>query len=234
MPPEDPKEKGRQPKSIDKPLDTVLTENHDALIRPFVVVVNHGDKQNTSPESRCKSVDVPLPTQTSCNTFAVVLPEVRCHSVEKPLPTVTTKNGYGVVNPYITKYYGTATAQSLEQPLDTVTTRDRFGLVEPAVVSEAGQLAEEEMRLCPLIPLGNGMYLDIRFRMLQWHELAGAHGFPKGYVFTGNKSTKVKQIGNAVPRYSAFALCKERFKKYVKPAEPSRNKTLVQGPAAIA
>ena len=50
------------------------------------------------------------------------------------------------------------------------------------------------------------MFLDIRFRMLQWHELAGAQGFPRGYVFTGNKKAKVKQIGNAVPPIMAKAL----------------------------
>lgn len=41
--------------------------------------------------------------------------------------------------------------------------------------------------------------LDIRFRMLQPHELAAAQGFPAGYVFTGNKTETVRQIGNAVP-----------------------------------
>ncbi len=50
--------------------------------------------------------------------------------------------------------------------------------------------------------------------MLQPHELAAAQGFPKGYQFVGNKSTKVKQIGNAVPHYTAKALCMERLRRY--------------------
>lgn len=49
--------------------------------------------------------------------------------------------------------------------------------------------------------------LDIRFRMLQPHELAGAMSFPSTYVFTGTRKNKVKQIGNAVPRLMARALC---------------------------
>lgn len=54
----------------------------------------------------------------------------------------------------------------------------------------------------------NGYYLlDIRFRMLQPHELAAAMSFPKTYVFTGNREQKVKQIGNAVPVGLAQALC---------------------------
>jgi site-specific DNA-cytosine methylase len=56
--------------------------------------------------------------------------------------------------------------------------------------------------------------------MLQWHELAAAQGFPKGYVFTGSKVMKVKQIGNAVSRYSAKALCLERLKGYARVLSP--------------
>lgn len=186
-----PEGKGRQPKSVEEPLSTVLTENHEALIQPFVVVVNHGEKSNEASAA-----------------------SARCHSLEKPLPTITCINGYGLVNAYLTKYYGTSvTAQSLDEPLDAVTTRDRFALIEPTIVADQGQ-NDLQQRFGPLIPLGNGMFLDIRFRMLQWHELAGAQGFPRGYVFTGNKKAKVKQIGNAVPRYSAKALCLERLKGY--------------------
>jgi DNA (cytosine-5)-methyltransferase 1 len=68
----------------------------------------------------------------------------------------------------------------------TVTTRDRFGLVEPVV---------------------NGQRLDIRFRMLQPHELAAAMGFPADYEFTGTKGDKVKQIGNAISVRTMAALC---------------------------
>ncbi len=51
--------------------------------------------------------------------------------------------------------------------------------------------------------------LDIRFRMLQPHELAAAMGFPAHYHFTGNREAQVKQIGNAVPVRTAAALCRE-------------------------
>lgn len=60
----------------------------------------------------------------------------------------------------------------------------------------------------PPVSETNGYYLlDIRFRMLQPHELAAAMSFPKTYVFTGNREQKVKQIGNAVPVGLAQALC---------------------------
>jgi DNA (cytosine-5)-methyltransferase 1 len=116
------------------------------------------------------------------------------------------------VNAYLTKYYGTASVQSLNQPLDTVTTRHRFALAEPRLVKDAGKA--QQGRLCPLIPLGNGLFLDIRFRMLRSHELAAAMSFPKGYVFAGKQDSVVKQIGNAVPTLTAKALCKERLRRY--------------------
>jgi DNA (cytosine-5)-methyltransferase 1 len=191
-----PEGKGRRPKSLDRPLDTVLTENHDALVQPYIIAVNHGEASSEANSGT-----------------------ERCHTVMRPLPTITTRNGYGVVTPYLTKYYGTAKVQSIRKPLDTVTTRDRFGLVESAVVEE-DLSGKGDSRLCPLIPLGDGCFLDIRFRMLKSHELAAAMSFPKGYVFTGNQATVVKQIGNAVPPRTAKALCKERLRRYSKASVP--------------
>jgi DNA (cytosine-5)-methyltransferase 1 len=66
-----------------------------------------------------------------------------------------------------------------------VTTRDRHALVDP-----------------------DAARLDIRFRMLQPHELAAAMGFPSGYQITGNRSEQVRQIGNAVEVNVARELCR--------------------------
>lgn len=49
--------------------------------------------------------------------------------------------------------------------------------------------------------------VDIRFRMLQPHELAAAMSFPADYRFSGNRGQVVKQIGNAAPVGVATALC---------------------------
>jgi DNA (cytosine-5)-methyltransferase 1 len=210
-----PEGKGRNPKSINQPLDTVLTENHDALVQPFVVTVNDGDG-GTVPNDRCLPVEDPLPTPTCKNGFGVVEPFLLPHqhgndtdqnvrSVEQPMPTVTaTSSDVFLVEPYVSKYYGTVICQPVAEPLDTVTTKDRFGLVEPY-----------------LIPVGDNRYLGIRFRMLQPHELAAAQGFAKSYKFHGNKSTQVKQIGNAVPHNTAKALCREQLKRYVRRSEGS-------------
>lgn len=147
-----PSGSGRQPRSVDDPLGTVMTENHTALVEPFIVPLNHGAG------------------------------DLRSYSMDLPMPTLTTIDALGMIEPYLVKYYGTGGEQATDEPLGTITAKDRFGLVQT-------------------------VGLDIRFRMLQPHELARAMSFPDDYQFSGNRELKVKQIGNAVPVGLAQALC---------------------------
>jgi DNA (cytosine-5)-methyltransferase 1 len=109
--------------------------------------------------------------------------------VSEPAPTVATKGAVALVEPFLVEYYGNGASQSVGTPLNTVTTKDRHALVRPVVIID-----------------GERYLLDIRFRMLQPHELAGAQGFRRDYKFTGTKTDQVKQIGNAVPRRLARAI----------------------------
>ena len=77
----------------------------------------------------------------------------------------------------------------MEQPVPTVTTKDRFALVQPEIVID-----------------GVTYKLEIYYRMLTPRELASAMGFPSDYVFVGNRTQTVKQIGNAVAVNTAKAL----------------------------
>jgi DNA (cytosine-5)-methyltransferase 1 len=178
-------------RSMNEPVPTVTGGGtHLGLCVPFML----GQQSGSAP----RHVDDPVPTIATKGAIELVQPFIvqvthgegdsgRPQTVDKPLPTITTKNGYGLAEPFITKFYRTATSgTSVDEPLDTVTTKDRFGLVMPIV---------------------DGKALDIRFRMLQPHELARAQGFPDGYAFQGNKSEIVKQIGNAVPVNLAKSLC---------------------------
>jgi DNA (cytosine-5)-methyltransferase 1 len=103
------------------------------------------------------------------------------------MPTVTSVDAWGLVEPYLVRYNGNGSPMSVDDPLATITAKDRFGLVIPTADGEA--------------------IIDIRFRMLQPHELAAAMSFPSGYQFSGNREQRVKQIGNAVPVRTAQALC---------------------------
>jgi DNA (cytosine-5)-methyltransferase 1 len=120
--------------------------------------------------------------------------DTRSHSIEKPMPTLTTVDAWGIVDPFIVRAcHGEHDkgAWPIGEPLRTVTTKDQFALVEP-----------DKYRI------------DIRFRMLQPHELARAMSFPDDYHFAGNRESKVKQIGNAVPVNLAAALCCELLKDF--------------------
>jgi len=188
--------------SVDEPMPAVTGHGAGALIEPFVMHLNR-------PEDAARAVSEPMQTVTAQSAdFGLIEPSVepflltvnhgdepgeknpaerRSSSIHEPMPTVTTNRGQGLVQPFVVKYNGTAKAQSVEEPLDTVSTRDRFGLIE----TEAGTFR-----------------LDIRFRMLEPHELAAAQGLA-GYKFTGKKTDVVKQIGNAVPKGLATSLCSE-------------------------
>jgi DNA (cytosine-5)-methyltransferase 1 len=137
---------------------------------------------------------MPVIPATGDGKFGVVEPFILgqqsgsvARSVEEPTPTIATDGALSLAEPLIAKYNRTSTAaKPVSEPLDTVSTRDRFALVQPVI---------------------NGYALDIRFRMLQPHELAAAMSFPRSYSFAGNKGDVVRQVGNAVDCSMARALC---------------------------
>jgi DNA (cytosine-5)-methyltransferase 1 len=185
---------GGAPRSIDQPLPTVSTDGAIALVEPYLVPLIHGMK-----DKRSHPVDQPLPTITTMDAMGLVEPFLieyrgnhkgkrdghrRVASLDAPLPTQDTSNRFGVVEPFIVSYYGNHCMSTVSEPLPTCTAKDRFGLVQ----------------------FGTGLYLDIHFRMLQWHELAAAMGFPSDYEFAGTREDKVRQIGQAVEVRTAKAL----------------------------
>lgn len=176
---------------IDKPLGTVTTKNGLGVVTPFILQQQSGG----SP----RSADDPLPTIATAGAQALIQPFIipidhntspgGARAVEFPLSTITTEARHALVEPFVMKYNRTGKGKSVLEPLDTVTTKDRFALVQPEIIIE-----------------GQRYLLDIRFRMLQPHELKKAQGFPSNYQFKGTKADQVKQIGNAVPRRLARAL----------------------------
>jgi DNA (cytosine-5)-methyltransferase 1 len=183
----------RPARSTDRPMPTVTAGGiQHGLAQPFLIHTAHGGERQPG------SIDQPTPTIAGnrgdlavCE--ASLLPQHAggvLRPVDRPVPTVATDGAIGLVEPYLVKYFGTGGAKSVDSPLDTVTAKPRFGLVRPVVEIQ-----------------GERYLVDIRFRMLQPHELAAAQGFRPDYKFTGNKSDQVKQIGNAVPRRLARALC---------------------------
>lgn len=146
-----------------------------------------------------RNISQPMPTVTTDGAVRVIEPVIVTlrnngapRSVDAPLTSIATSgNHHRLVEAFIASYYGTTNIRPISEPLPTITTRDRFALVEPVIV--------------------DGSMLDVRVRMLAVHELARATSLGE-YVFTGNQSDQKKQIGNAVPRELARALCRSQIR----------------------
>ena len=186
----------RRTRSVDSPLPTLDTSNRFGLAQPFIIQMDQGGSLH--------SLDKPMPTVTSADSFALAQPFLlttnwtatnrsQPRSIDAPMPTIIGQDTIGLVEPYLVEYYGTGKAYSVDEPLKTQTGKDRFGIVFPILLSDQG---------------GKVYALDIRFRMLQPHELARAMSFPKSYKFQGTREQMVKQIGNAVPVKLAKSLSK--------------------------
>lgn len=143
----------------------------------MLVAMEHG--------GRTLPIDQPLPTVTCAKGgafgLAYLLPQHgggALRPVSEPAPTVATAGAIAL----IMEYYGTGKTRPVSEPLPTVTCRDRFALIQ----ARGG---------------------EVLFRMLKWRELAAAQGFRRDYQFAGNGTEITRQIGNAVPRRLARALC---------------------------
>lgn len=178
----------RNGRKVSEPLATVTTSERFGVVEPFVLSQGGGGV--------ARPVSQPTPTIVAGGAVSLVEPFIVTQrnnntpkTLDEPIPALCTGGHIALAEPFLTRYYGSGsglTPKSVDEPLDTVTAKDRFGLVQPVV---------------------DGLALDIRFRMLQPHELAGAMSFPKSYVFTGNKGDQIRQIGNAVDCSMSRALC---------------------------
>ena len=188
---------GDRVRSTNEPILTITTAKRGelALARPYLVELR-GTKAAQLDKS-ARSIDEPLTTITTSGAHhalceAFVIGQQSCaapRSVTDPMPTIATSGAIALAQPFLTKFYGTGGARPVTEPLDTITTKDRFGLCLPTVQID-----------------GEDYLLDIKFRMLQPHELSAAMGFPADYAFAGNRGDQVKQIGNAVAVGTSAAL----------------------------
>lgn len=200
---------------VSDPLATVDCANRFGLVEPFIVVNRTNNKQH--------SLDDPVPVLNTGGHIGVAEAFLlqqqsggAARPVSEPVPTVATRGAISLIQPVLTdnsflvSYFANGKPHSTALPIGTLTGKDRYGFVTAAVTpQEAAELDRTPVgTITPWgIKLDEGLYLDIKFRMLKTHELAAAMGFPPGYRFTGTVSDQVKQIGNAVSVKQAEALC---------------------------
>jgi DNA (cytosine-5)-methyltransferase 1 len=133
-----------KPKSIDDPLDTVLTENHRAVVQPVLI--------NMKGKSDATSVDAPIPTQTTKNHLYVAEPFIcayrgnhagrddganRNRSLDEPLPTQDCSNRYALVETegYILQQQSGGALRPVSEPVPTVATGGAIAVVQPILVN---------------------------------------------------------------------------------------------------
>ncbi|WP_399553902.1 DNA cytosine methyltransferase (plasmid) [Streptomyces anulatus] len=167
-----------------------------------------------------RSANDPLRTMTTRNETGLAwlpfIAELRgggsvARSVTDALATVTASgNHHGLVTPenvdwqdLLVPYYSNGTARTVREPIGALSTRDRYALVR-----------------------GDVDMNDVRFRMLEPHEIGRAMSFADDYIVLGSKRDKVRQYGNAVtPNAAEVILCAlveavngEELERYAQPA----------------
>ncbi len=234
--------------SIDEPLSTIVTENRHALVTPFLISYYGGEGWWTKSfpvgealraittwdhhglivppfltsvnhsSDRARSVDSPLPTQTSVNAPYLVSPFLfnyygarpAVRSTDDPLAAVTSWMNHALIQPpaFITEFYGNGKARSVHEALSTLMAQvNHHGLVQ-MLVSYYGQDTARPVS----DPMGTLTTVDRHamveapgvepedcyFRMLTPEEVKRGMAFPDEYIVLGNNRERVRQAGNAV------------------------------------
>lgn len=195
--------------SLEAPVPTADCRGAGYVVEPFVLSQGAGGAP--------REASAPMPTIPGKGAHALIAPyygQSDARPASEPLGTVTTRDRFALVVP-VTHDDQANRARSPEEPLPSVTgaRRGELAFIAAAFGERKGQaprvhsLEDPAPTLCATgrIQLVEGFELDIRFRMLQPHELAAAMGL-EGYKFVGTKEEVTKQIGNAVARRTATAL----------------------------
>lgn len=180
-----------------------------AIVEPFVLSQASGGVARTVAE--------PLPTVPAGGAHALIAPYygsgsgATCVSVDAPLPTATAKARFGLVLP-VTHNCDGDRSRDLDQPLPTITTAARGELA--FITASFGERTTQSPRVHSIdepapticasghVNLVHGREHDILFRMFEDHELAAAMSIStpeRPYHFVGNKTQRIRQIGQAVP-----------------------------------
>lgn len=179
---------GKEPARANAPLRTQTARNETGLAwLPFIAELRGGG-------SVARPATESLATVTaSGNHHGLVTPDLpamvmrnngskgpggeHCTAVADPMRTLTTMGHQSLVTweHLLVPYYGNGTARTVREPVGALSTRDRYALVQ-------GQVDVE----------------DVRFRMLEPHEIGRAMSFADSYVVLGSKRERVRQYGNAV------------------------------------
>jgi DNA (cytosine-5)-methyltransferase 1 len=216
---------GKEPASANNPLRTQTARNETGLAwLPFMVTMRGGGDQK-----RGRAITDALGTvSANGNHHGLVTPDFpamvmrnngskgdggeHCTTAAEPIRTLTTAGHQSLVtwDHLLVPYYGNGAAKTVAEPVGTLSTRDRYALVK-----------------------GNVDINDVRFRMLEPHEIGRAMSFADQYIVLGSKREKVRQYGNAVtPNCAEVILC--ALTEAISGEELDRYSTPTERPALAA
>lgn len=217
-----------KPAAVDKPIGTLLPENHRALTMVSMLNI-HGQSEATSLQEPARTVA----TKEHLGLMTAHLSRDFGHSVganpNDPAPTVMCSGSgkTGLVTSHVAKMRGTNIGQAPKEPLQTITAGGtHFAEVRAFLMKYYGEGGQDQNIARPLdtitakarfgiVTVHGEDYaiVDIGMRMLQPKELLLANGFPASYVIDqgldGKATTKEQQvrlIGNSVCPPVAAAL----------------------------
>lgn len=123
-----------KPVRADQPFGTVMKDDRRALIAPALMSY-YGPREGDGGH-RGRMLDVPLPTQTTENRFALLAPTLvqtgygerpgqspRCLDIHRPLGTAVASGGkHALVSAFIAKHFGGMVGIPAVHPFPTITT----------------------------------------------------------------------------------------------------------------
>lgn len=203
---------GGKPRGVDGPMHTLLAENHQCMVAPHLVGIDHRSSGDSA-----------------------------AWDAKNPLTTITAENRHAVVASFIVKQNGghESPGWPLDKPLSTITTKDHHW---PAMVKltpeQSGAydradhaddvskflrefLGEEHADGIVHLPDGDYRIVDLGLRMLKPRELFSAQGFTREYIidptFNGKPLTATAQVrmcGNSVSPVMSRAIISANFHGY--------------------
>jgi DNA (cytosine-5)-methyltransferase 1 len=181
-------------------------------LNPFIIELRGTNPQQLANSAR--SLQKPLGAITTSGTHHALIRPYLIHTahrgkrqalpINKPHPTVCgNRRDTTLCQPFLLPQQSCGVLRPISMPAPTISTAGAVALIQPRLIPSKNKKSNPGISITID---GQHHDIDILYRLLQTHELAAIQGFHPNYMFTGNKTQQVKQIGNAVPRRLARAI----------------------------
>ncbi|MEE6295170.1 DNA cytosine methyltransferase [Georgenia wangjunii] len=195
---------GKQPESMTRALRTQTTRNESGVAFPPFIAELRGGGSTARPTAD------PLATVTASGNHHALITSYYGNGGTVPagrsLPTVTAHDRHALVVPAGGTWNDDA--RTSDHVLRALTTREAYGLVMRNNTGGAEMVTPAGEPIRTVTTKGHQSLLaadrptvnidDVRFRMLEPHEIKQAMAFPSDYLMAGNRREQVKLSGNAV------------------------------------